>query len=329
MVRRPQILLALFVILPLALLAWLGTYLVNDARTRVTTSWNELRARHPEIAQALTPEEQARMIEVPRSTLLPVVLMIGSGALLVTTLGWMVHRDSTREAREASSRVTFVNQISHELKTPLTNIQLYAEMAARRAEQSDDMTARKYLGVIEAESSRLNRLIANVLSLARSHRGKLTVQRRPGVLDETAGLAVQKWAPLLEKRGIVLETSFQSPATFLFDPDAVEQILGNLLSNVEKYALKGGWARVSTSEDAAQARLVVEDRGPGIPAAKRHSIFEPFERLRSDLTEGVSGTGIGLTISRELARLHGGSLEADIACDSGARFILTLPKTQE
>lgn len=329
MVRRPKTLLALFVILPLALLAWLGTYLVQDARGRATASWEEIRARHPDIAQALTPEERERLIEVPRSTLLPVVLMIGSGALLVTTLGWMVYRDSTREAREASSRVTFVNQISHELKTPLTNIQLYAEMAARRAEQSDDATAKKYMGVIEAESSRLNRLIANVLSLARSHRGKLTVQRREGVLDEIAGLAVQKWAPLLEKRGIVLESSFQAPSALLLDPDAVEQIIGNLLSNVEKYALKGGWVRVTTREDAACVRLAVEDRGPGVPPAKRHSIFEPFERLRSDLTEGVSGTGIGLTISRELARLHGGSLDADTSCATGARFILTLPKSEE
>ncbi len=73
------------------------------------------------------------------------------------------------------------------------------------------------------------------------------------------------------------------------------------------------------------AQIWVEDRGPGIPAGKRRLIFEPFERLRSDLNEGVSGTGIGLTISRELADLHGGSLEICSQTKDGAKFILSLP----
>lgn len=73
------------------------------------------------------------------------------------------------------------------------------------------------------------------------------------------------------------------------------------------------------------ARIIVEDRGPGIPQSKRRLVFEPFERLRSDLNEGVTGTGIGLTISRELAELHGGRLDLCPNYREGARFIVTLP----
>ena len=109
------------------------------------------------------------------------------------------------------------------------------------------------------------------------------------------------------------------------DADALEQILGNLLSNVDKYAGYGRWVAVRSEVVEGLAKIIVEDRGPGIPAGKRRNVFEPFERLRSDLAEGVSGTGIGLTISRELAQLHGGSLTVCPNYRDGARFILTLP----
>jgi signal transduction histidine kinase len=94
---------------------------------------------------------------------------------------------------------------------------------------------------------------------------------------------------------------------------------------VDKYANAGKWIGIRTEHDERSARIIVEDRGPGIPAGKRRTVFEPFERLRSDLAEGVSGTGIGLTISRELAQLHGGSLTVCPQYRDGARFILTLP----
>jgi two-component system osmolarity sensor histidine kinase EnvZ len=82
---------------------------------------------------------------------------------------------------------------------------------------------------------------------------------------------------------------------------------------------------IRTRWTATARRIIVEDRGPGIPAGKRRTVFEPFERLRSDLNEGVSGTGIGLTISRELAQLHGGKLAVCPQYRDGSRFILTLP----
>lgn len=270
---------------------------------------------------AYTPANE----EFPKPYLFPILLGVGSGIVLVFVVGWLYFHESAREIRVAQQRVTFVNQISHELKTPLTNIRLYAEMAAHRAESQGDTIAKRHLGVVEAETSRLDRLIQNVLNYARQQRDKLTIQPKLLSLDETVSRIVEFWKPLLENKGFEIVTSLQGPAQIHADPDAIEQILGNLISNVDKYANAGKWIAIRTEHDERSTRVIVEDRGPGIPTGKRRTVFEPFERLRSDLAEGVSGTGIGLTISRELAQLHRGSLSVCPNYRDGARFILTLP----
>lgn len=270
---------------------------------------------------AYTPADE----EFPKPYLFPILLGVGSGIVLVFVVGWLYFHESAREIRVAQQRVTFVNQISHELKTPLTNIRLYAEMAAQRVESQGDSIAKRHLGIVEAETSRLDRLIQNVLNYARQQRDKLSIQPRALVLDENVSRAVEFWRPLLESKGFEIVTTLDGPASIMADPDAIEQVLGNLISNAEKYGNSGKWIAVRTEHDARQARIIVEDRGPGIPAGKRRTVFEPFERLRSDLAEGVSGTGIGLTISRELAQLHHGTLTVCPNYRDGARFILTLP----
>lgn len=270
---------------------------------------------------AYTPANE----EFPKPYLFPILLGVGSGIVLVFVVGWSYFHESASEMRVAQQRVTFVNQISHELKTPLTNIRLYAEMAAHRAESQGDAIAKRQLGVVEAETSRLDRLIQNVLNYARQQRDKLTIQTKQVEIDELVNRTVEFWRPLLQNKGFDTKVSLNGPPLLSADPDAIEQILGNLISNAEKYGNTGKWIGIRTEYDEQNARIIVEDRGPGIPGGKRRAVFEPFERLRSDLTEGVSGTGIGLTISRELAQLHGGSLVVCPQYREGARFILTLP----
>ncbi|WP_395749246.1 sensor histidine kinase [Prosthecobacter sp.] len=270
---------------------------------------------------AYTPANE----EFPKPYLFPILLGVSSGIVLVFVVGWLYFHESASEIRVAQQRVTFVNQISHELKTPLTNIRLYAEMAAHRAESQGDSIAKRQLGVVEAETCRLDRLIQNVLNYARQQRDKLTIQTKPLALDQTVSRIVEFWKPLLENKGFEIVTVLNGPESIEADPDAIEQILGNLISNVDKYANAGKWIGIRTEHDERNTRIIVEDRGPGIPSGKRRTVFEPFERLRSDLAEGVSGTGIGLTISRELAQLHRGSLTVCPNYREGARFILTLP----
>jgi signal transduction histidine kinase len=107
------------------------------------------------------------------------------------------------------------------------------------------------------------------------------------------------------------------------DTDAVEQIVGNLVSNVEKYGAGGKHLELTSRHRGEQVEITVADRGPGLPPRERQRIFEPFYRVNDALTGGVGGTGIGLAISRDLARLHGGDLQLEPS-QAGASFRLTL-----
>ncbi|MBM4398122.1 MAG: HAMP domain-containing histidine kinase [Deltaproteobacteria bacterium] len=248
----------------------------------------------------------------------------GVGALafvLAAVAAWLV-RESGRAAREAEARVTFVNQVSHELKTPLTNIRMYAELLEERLEDEDEAT-RGYVGVITSESRRLSRLIGNVLSFARQGRGRLAIRPAPGRVDDVIAGVIGQFRPALRARGVEVTASGGAPAEVMVDGDALGQVVGNLLSNVEKYGASGGVAEVSTRQDGRTTTVEVADRGPGIPASQREKVFEPFHRLSSRVADGVTGTGIGLSISRDLARLHGGDLTV-VPCDAGARFRLVI-----
>lgn len=243
-------------------------------------------------------------------------------AAVLGGLAFVFHRESSREFREAAERVGFVNQVSHELRTPLTNIRLYAELLERRLGEDDEN--RSYLEIIIAESGRLSRLIGNVLSFARRNREALVLHPIEGSVDETLQTVADQFRPSLAAKDMKIVFELGAPRQVAFDPDAVEQIVGNLLSNVEKYAATGKLVELSSRQTETATFVRVADRGPGIPTGREEAVFEPFVRLSDRLTEGVSGTGIGLAIARELARLHGGDLRL-VATGAGACFELELP----
>ena len=259
---------------------------------------------------------------------------LGAGAFLTTAAGLAVvavalvglavyvYRETAREMREAAQRVSFVNQVSHELKTPLTNIRLYAELLEAHLGEDGERNAR-YLGVIVSESQRLSRLIANVLTFARKQRDTLALRTSEGCVDDVIRSVLEYFRPSLESKGVRIVFDGQAAATVRLDPDALEQILGNLFANVEKYAASGGLMEVASRQDAGRTTITVADRGPGLPEAQRETVFRPFTRLSSKLTDGATGTGIGLAIARELARLHGGDLTLEPS-DAGARFQVVL-----
>ncbi len=243
-------------------------------------------------------------------------LALGAGA-------WLIWRARTRESRLAAQRVSFVNQVSHELKTPLTSIRMYAELlkdAHDDAEVTPTEPAARHLAVITRESDRLSRLIKNVLTFARGQENRLAIARRDAVPDEVVLATLATHRPALQQARIEVETDLLAKQTVSMDPDAVEQILSNLLSNVEKYARSGAWVRIETRLVGADLVMRVQDRGAGIPPHQRELVFEPFWRASDKLSDGVTGTGIGLDIARRLARLHGGDLFVEDG--PGATFVM-------
>jgi len=250
-------------------------------------------------------------------------LAAGGAAISIALAGLALYlyRESSREMREAARRVTFVNQVSHELKTPLTNIRMYAELL--EDELAGDPRAARSLGVIVSESQRLSRLIGNILTFSRRQRRALALHPKPGCIEKTVRAVLERARPALEARGMKVCFECADGDQAAFDADALEQILNNLINNVEKYAADGGYLGMRLCRDGDMAILTVEDRGPGIPNGEYERIFQPFYRLSNKISDGVTGTGIGLALSRELARLHGGDLRV-IHGDGGAVFELRL-----
>jgi signal transduction histidine kinase len=260
-----------------------------------------------------------------RSESFAVVTGLIAVGLVLSGLAVYLYRESTRELREAATRVNFVNQVSHELKTPLTNIRLYTDLLEMDLESLGADVAsgtRQRLDVISAECQRLSRLIGNVLTFAGQQRQKGRLQPKPSCVDTVIGGVIQQFLPSFELQGVEVAFQGAAPRRVHVDVDKLEQILVNLLSNVEKYASGGGRVEVTTTQDEQTTVLVVADRGPGIAKEQREKVFEPFFRCGDRLEDAV-GAGIGLAIAREQARLHGGDV---VVLDSevGTRLQVTL-----
>nr|WP_067289976.1 HAMP domain-containing sensor histidine kinase [Marinobacterium profundum] len=245
-------------------------------------------------------------------------------ALGLGLLGYLLYREHGRELRLARQRVNFVNQVSHELKTPLTNVRLYAEMLQERlADDEQDPVVLRYLNVITGESQRLSRLIDNVLSFSRLQRQRLQLRFESADVDEQIDRILQTFVPLLLQRGIEAEFAAGIGARLRYDAGALEQILNNLLSNCEKYAPNSGRLKLESWLQGSSIYIRLQDQGPGIEPGEQQRIFEPFYRSSNKLTDGVAGTGIGLGLARELARAHGGDLTLEPG-GQGACFLIRL-----
>lgn len=259
--------------------------------------------------QCFVPDEQFA-IGTGRSAYVGLAGGLLAVAVAVAACAALLWRDYSRDMRQASQQVSFVNQVSHELKTPLTNIRMYAELLERDLDSLDDETAgrsRQRLDVILGEGQRLSRLIGNVLTFARQQRRTLEPQLTEVLVDEVLQRTLERFRPSLDELQIEVVTELAASEPARIDADFLEQIVGNLISNVEKYATSGKSLRISSRVENDSVIVDVADAGSGIPKSDRDRVFAPFIRGSNEIN-AVAGTGIGLSIARELARLHGGDL---------------------
>ncbi|EAR60486.1 sensor histidine kinase [Neptuniibacter caesariensis] len=258
----------------------------------------------------------------PTSDWLSKVLILITISLSLVTLAWIIYREQSRAARLAEQRVNFVNQVSHELKTPLTNVRMYAEMLEKRIDPQDSKLHR-YISVIDNESQRLTRLIENVLSFSRMERSESKLDLQPGKIGDTIHKVVEAFKPSFDQHGIDVKLKDNGQQTVFFDHSCLEQVINNLLSNCEKYASDSQTIEIKYWRALPYSYIEVSDQGPGIPDELRNKIFVPFYRISNKLTDGVSGTGIGLSISKQIAQQHGGDLYL-CPSESGACFQLKI-----
>lgn len=208
-----------------------------------------------------------------------------------------------RALGSTTQKVSFINQVSHELKTPLTNLQLYIDLL--KEDLSEEPSALKKVAVLEQESARLNRLVHNILMF--SYGERLTLNKQDEDIDALVTNVVDGFRPLFGQNGTRIELDC-NVGTASVDRTVLEQVLVNLISNVEKYAPDGEFLKIAARKAEGQTIITVQDDGPGIPDDMKQTIFQPFSRGDDRLTEGVSGIGIGLTLSVNLMDAHGGTL---------------------
>ncbi len=247
---------------------------------------------------------------------------VGLASLLIA---FLFVKEYSRDMQEASQQVSFVNQVSHELKTPLTNIRMYAELLDRDLGAIDDTDAekpRERLDVILSEGQRLSRLISNVLTFARQKRKTLQLQPHDEAPGKLIHQIVDRFRPAFVEQNIDIQLDCDDETRLMIDADFLEQILGNLISNVEKYAASGGLLSIHSSIANNLLTIDVRDAGEGISEANRGDVFQPFARVSNDVSY-AAGTGIGLSIARELAQLHGGDVQLLDASD-GCWFQATM-----
>ncbi|MBL9140991.1 MAG: HAMP domain-containing histidine kinase [Phycisphaerae bacterium] len=253
--------------------------------------------------------------------------LAGLGLVWLAALGALGTTGLALRSTIASAVQTsrFASSVTHELRTPLTTFRLYAEML-NDGMVTDDEQRRAYLTTLRDESARLGFLVENVLTWSRVEEGRATVEPR----RVSSAELVSATEALLKRRCDEAGATFtvrhcDEPAHTAADADRVRQVLFNLVDNACKYAGQAATVQLSSEVRDGSFILAVDDDGPGIPPRLQRRIFQAFDRGARGPGDAVRGLGLGLAISRELARSLGGELTCATSALGGARFELSLP----
>jgi signal transduction histidine kinase len=268
-----------------------------------------------------------RFLETAR-TGLPVGIWIAALALVLGVAvfgGYLLLRDVNRDVRMTEVRSQFVASVSHELKTPLTAIRMFAETLAM-GRSRDEQTKAEYLETIVNESERLARLVDNVLDFSKIEQGKKIYRLRPTRLEEVASSAARAMQFPLAQQGFQLRFSVDRDIPELrADPDAIQQAILNLLTNAMKYSGDAREIDLRLGSRNGDAVIQVTDHGLGMAPDEQKHIFEKFYRAPSHESRLIAGTGLGLTLVAHIAQAHGGRVEVESAQGSGSTFSILLP----
>jgi signal transduction histidine kinase len=236
---------------------------------------------------------------------------------------------AARLAEANRAKADFLATMSHELRTPLNAIAGYVELIELGVRGPVTDAQKRDLDRVRFNQRHLLTLIGNILDFTRLDAQKLPFELEDVHVDRTVHEVLTGIAPLLDEKSLRTESvGCSAPVIARADRARLEQILLNLLSNAVRFTPPGGVISVSVCERDGRVEVKVTDTGIGIPAEKLAAIFEPFVQVDSGLTRTVGGTGLGLTISRALARGMGGDLTADSDGSTWAAFTLSIPASR-
>jgi two-component system phosphate regulon sensor histidine kinase PhoR len=278
------------------------------------------------VQQALANNEklssETEMNTVPPKTFAVTAAPVRTGGAAAVVL---VLHDITELRKLERMRRDFVANVSHELKTPLTAIQGFAETLLGGALE-DEQNSRRFLEIIRDQAGRLGRLTNDLLRLSLIEAGKLELQIRPVALGDIIRSCVDTIRLKAEEKRISITA--ENPAglpEIQGDASRLREVLQNLLDNALQYTLPGGKICVRASVLGQEVVIAVSDTGIGIPRAEQRKIFERFYRVDDARSREVGGTGLGLSIAKHLVEAHGGHIEVESEMGRGSTFSLFLP----
>lgn len=272
---------------------------------------------HPSAPDRLYREQRLRQTQSMAVVVLAVVLIALGGVLSVRVVG--------RELDIAHMKTDFAANVSHELRSPITQIRVKGE-ALMLGLYEDEADLQQTYEAIVRESERLSRLVDNVLDFSSIERGAKRYNLRPLDLGETVRAAVEAARYSMETRGMVLELGLPEQVPVVaHDPEAIAQVLQNLISNAAKYGRAGGWIGVKLAVLPEEVLLTVADRGIGIAEDQLPLIFDRFYRSPDPLARRQKGTGLGLTIVRYIIEAHGGTVDVRSSLGQGTTFGIHFP----
>jgi two-component system phosphate regulon sensor histidine kinase PhoR len=232
--------------------------------------------------------------------------------------------DVTNIRKLENSRKEFVANVSHELKTPLTNIRGYAE-TLRTGALKDPEVAERFVQKIENNSVQLHNLIEDLLRLAEIESGRVEKNPIAVSLPTTVAELKNEFADLIQKKNLSFEINVPHNLIVRAEPSALKQILSNLLNNAIKYTSEGGKIFVSAETNNDFCKVMVTDTGIGIPETDLPHVFERFYRVDKARSREVGGTGLGLAIVKHLVQTQGGEVGVSSQYGKGSQFYFTLP----
>jgi signal transduction histidine kinase len=268
-------------------------------------------------------EQEVRRLAIAKTALIGFIdLMLLAGIGLV----WANVR---RELKLSRLKSDFVANVSHELKTPLALIRLYAETLELGRVPNQERKA-EYYRVINKESRRLTQLINNILDFSRIEAGRKEYRLVPSDIGAVVRDVVESYRFAIEKLGFTLELQLGDDLPELaLDPEALSQALINLLNNAIKYSPEQKAITVSVRREQDRVLLSVSDRGMGIPRSEHRRIFEKFYRVETSLVHTTKGSGLGLALVQHITEAHGGHVELKSTPGEGSTFTLSLPVPPE
>ncbi|NML06274.1 ATP-binding protein [Sphingomonas sp. G-3-2-10] len=321
---------------------------LDDEATRVATSFNsaissaefDSEGQKARIAEMQAVQER-RTAEFQRT----LFLSIGAAFLVVmAALAWgLINiRRSRNQVRDANivlgetnvalekalkAKTEFLATTSHEIRTPLNGILGMTQVMLH--DQKLDPSVRDRIGIVHGAGMTMRSLVDDILDVAKMETGNLTVDAAPMDLCATLKDVTRMWEEQARAKGLAFNLHLEdAPRWIVSDAGRLRQIVFNLLSNAIKFTEAGGVSVRATAAgegESQRLKLVITDTGIGIPAEKRDEIFESFKQADSGTTRKFGGTGLGLTICRNLARAMGGDIAVDGAEGSGSAFTVDLP----